>query len=134
MNQATPNPHGELGSTPAVPAKFFFKALRSVGFLLIVAVVLMIFLGFILGVRIPGMAATPEDIQIEAPSRLGVHLVKGQPHTLLVPEEVRAGLGIRKGGKDQFVVVEAPTATRPLNLYGSTALDPTRLVRIRARF
>jgi cobalt-zinc-cadmium efflux system membrane fusion protein len=108
--------------------------MQSAGLLLIVAVVLLIFLGFVLGVRLPGMAAAPEDIKIEAPPRLGVKLVKDQPHTLLVPEEVRRSLGIRKGDRDLVEVVKVPTETRPLTLYGSTALDPTRLVRIRARF
>jgi cobalt-zinc-cadmium efflux system membrane fusion protein len=150
MNQPTPNPKVE--QVPAAPqasqpdddrqelseakrhVSAFFRAMQSAGILLIAAVVLMIFLGFVLGVRLPGMAATPEDMKIETPPRLGVDLVKGQPHTLLVPEQVRAALGIRKGGKDQFEVVKVPTATRPLTLYGSTQLDPTRLMRIRARF
>jgi cobalt-zinc-cadmium efflux system membrane fusion protein len=148
MNQTTPNPHGDLGSIPSnhpspphhdLPearhhANSFFKALRSAGFLLIVAVVLVIFFGFILGVRLPGMAATPEDLKIEAPPQLGVDLAKNQPHTLVVPQEVRAALGIRRMGKDQIEVVKVPTETRPLVLYGSTALNPARLVRIRARF
>jgi cobalt-zinc-cadmium efflux system membrane fusion protein len=115
-------------------ASRFFKAIRSAGLLLIVAVVLVIFLGFILGVRLPGMAANAEDMKIEPPPRLGVDLVKGQPHTLVVPEDVRASLGIRKAGRDHVEVVKVPTQMRPLTLYGSTQLDPTRLMRIRARF
>jgi cobalt-zinc-cadmium efflux system membrane fusion protein len=151
MSEPTPNPKVEGVTTPAAPASLavpshqnrpdgrrpastFIKAMQSAGILLIVAVVLVIFLGFVLGVRLPGMSASAEDIKIEPPRRLGVDLVKGQPHTLLVPEEVRAGLGIRKGGKDQVEVVKAPTETRPLTLYGSTALNPSTLVRIRARF
>ena len=151
MNEATPNPKVEQVSTSAAspchpvhshhdlpegrrPASTFFKAMKSAGVLLIVAVVLVIFLGFVLGVRLPGMSASAEDIKIEAPRRLGVDLAKDQPHTLVVPEDVRAALGIRKGGKDQVEVVKVPTQTRPLTLYGSTALNPSRLVRIRARF
>lgn len=112
----------------------FLKVLQSVGFLLVVLVVLVVFLGFILGIRLPGMTANAEDIKIEPPPQLGVDLVKGHPHTLFVPEEVRAALGIRKGGKDGIEVVKKPTTKRPLTLYGSTQLDPTRLMRIRARF
>jgi membrane fusion protein, heavy metal efflux system len=152
MNPPTSHPEVEPVSVAAAPASHpahdhhdlpeatrhasrFFKALRSAGLLLIVAVVLLIFLGFIIGVRLPGMAATPEETTVkEPPPRLGVDLVKGQPHTLLVPEEVRAALGIRKRGKDQVEFVKAPTQTRPLTLYGSTALDPTHLMRIRCRF
>jgi len=115
-------------------ASRFFLALRSAGLLLIVTIVLAVFLGFVLGVRLPGMAAAEEEMKIEPPRQLGVTLVKDQPHTLLVPEQVRVALGIRKGGKDQIEVVKAPTATRPLTLYGSTALNPARHVPIRARF
>ncbi len=110
------------------------KALRSVGFLFIVVVVLVVFLGFVLGVRLPGMTVAEEEVKIEVAPRRGVELVKDQPHTLLVAEPVRTALGIRKGGKDQIYVVQAPTTTRPLTLYGSTALNPATEVRIRARF
>lgn len=151
MSEPTPNPKVEGVTTPAAPASpavpshqdrpearrhasTFIKAMQSAGLLLIVAVVLVIFLGFVLGVRLPGISASAEDIKIEPPRRLGVDLVKDKPHTLLVPEDVRASLGIRKGGKDQVEVVKAPTETRPLTLYGSTALNPSTLVRIRARF
>jgi cobalt-zinc-cadmium efflux system membrane fusion protein len=113
----------------------FFKFMQSAGLLLIVGVVMAIFLGFVLGVRLPGMEATPDDTaQKAAPRRLGVQLVADEPHTLLVPEKVRTALNIRKDGKDQVEAARVPTWTRPLTMYGSTALDPTRLVRIRARF
>lgn len=112
----------------------FFKAVQSAGLLLIAGIVLVIFLGFVLGVQLPGMSAKAEDIKIEPKARLGVDTVKDKPHTLLVPEAVRAALGIRKNGKDLIVEAQKPTATRPLKLYGSTALDPTRLWRARLRF
>jgi membrane fusion protein, heavy metal efflux system len=114
----------------------FLKAMQSTGLLLIGAVVLVIFLGFIIGVRVPGMSAAPpvDEKPIKAPPLPGVHLVEGTPHTLQVPEEVRMRLGVRKGGKDRVAVVKVPTETRPLNLFGSTALNPSRLIRIRARF
>jgi cobalt-zinc-cadmium efflux system membrane fusion protein len=99
-----------------------------------VAVVLVVFLGFVLGVRLPGMTVAEEDMKIEVAQRRGLELVKDQPHTLLVSEPVRAALGIRKNGKDQIHFVKVPSATRPLTLYGSTALNPATLVRIRARF
>ena len=73
-------------------------------------------------------------MKIKTPASLGVRLVKGVKHTLEVPVEVRSTLGIHKGGKDLFEIVHVPTETRPLVVYGSTALDPTRLMRIRARF
>jgi membrane fusion protein, heavy metal efflux system len=151
MNQPMPNPKLEPMTVAAAPAhpstdahrdlpevarhrSSFLKVMQSIGFLLLVAVVLMVFLGFILGIRLPGMTAKAEDIKIEPPPQLGVDLVKGWPHTLYVPEKVRAALGIRKGGRDRIEVVNKPTTTRPLTLYGSFQLDPTRLMRIRARF
>jgi cobalt-zinc-cadmium efflux system membrane fusion protein len=86
-------------------------------------------------VRLPWQAAAEENGP--APSRtvvLGVELVKGQPNTLFVPAEVREALGIRKNNVDLIAVAKKPTHSRPLVMAGSTALDPTRLFRVRARF
>ena len=49
-------------------------------------------------------------------------------------DEVATTLGIRKGDSDSVAVAQPPNMMRPLVLPGSTALDPTRLARIRARF
>jgi cobalt-zinc-cadmium efflux system membrane fusion protein len=65
---------------------------------------------------------------------LGVELVNGQPHTLYVPEDVRTALGIRKDNVDQIVTAALPTRTRDLVMPGTTMLDPTRLIPIRALF
>jgi cobalt-zinc-cadmium efflux system membrane fusion protein len=88
-----------------------------------------------------GVLPVPWQSQAEAkappPPRAelsGVELVPGRPHTLAIPEEVRKSLGIRKGNKDLIAEAKKPTQTRPLVMPGSTALDPTRLMRIRARF
>jgi hypothetical protein len=97
------------------PASRLFKAVQSAGLLLIVGVVLLTFLGFVLGVRLPGMAAPPEDIKIEPPPRLGVDLVEGKPHTLVVPEKVRTSLGICKGRNRSGAVTDA---------VGAQALEP----------
>jgi cobalt-zinc-cadmium efflux system membrane fusion protein len=64
----------------------------------------------------------------------GISLVSGQARTLEVPDEVAATLGIRKGEQDQVAVARLPANFKPLVLPGSTALDPTHLARIRARF
>jgi membrane fusion protein, heavy metal efflux system len=115
----------------------FFKFMQSAGLLLIVFVVLAIFLGFVLGVRVPGMESEPDD-EMGKPSaaraREGVKLVPDQPHTLEVADQAREALGILKGGIDLVKAAEAPTLRRKFTMYGSTMLDPTRLVRIRARF
>jgi cobalt-zinc-cadmium efflux system membrane fusion protein len=76
-----------------------------------------------------------EEDETPAPSAApSVSLVSGQAHTIQVPDEVSVALGIRKGQRDSVAVAHAPTMMRPLVLPGSTALDPTRLDRIRARF
>ena len=68
------------------------------------------------------------------PSTAYVKLVAGEPHTLYVPEDVRAALGIRKAGVDLVAQAHRPTWMRPLTMSGSTMLDPTRILRIRALF
>jgi cobalt-zinc-cadmium efflux system membrane fusion protein len=74
-----------------------------------------------------------EAAAVEKPG-LGVELVKGQPHTLFVPENVRTALGIRKDNLDRIVTAVRPTRTRPLPMPGTTMLDPTRVIPIRALF
>jgi cobalt-zinc-cadmium efflux system membrane fusion protein len=64
----------------------------------------------------------------------GVELVSNIPHTIFVPDEVRKSLGIAKGKTDMIAVAQAPQQTQTMVLPGSTALDPTRLWRIRIRF
>jgi cobalt-zinc-cadmium efflux system membrane fusion protein len=90
---------------------------------------------------VTGVVPLPWQARAEANSTpppkaksLGVYLVQGQPHTLFVPEEVRKVLGIRNGSQDMIAVAEKPKHMRSLVMPGSTALDPTRLFRIRARF
>jgi cobalt-zinc-cadmium efflux system membrane fusion protein len=86
----------------------------------------MIPLGWLLGENEAGAA--------EQGAKLKVELVKGKPGTLFVPEEVREALRMRRGKQERVAVARVPTAGAPLVLPGSTALDPTRLLRIRARF
>jgi cobalt-zinc-cadmium efflux system membrane fusion protein len=64
----------------------------------------------------------------------GVSLVAGKPHTIEVPEGVRITLGMLRGDQQVVATAQAPAEMRPLVFPGSTALDPIRLARIRARF
>ena len=155
MTEPTPAPQKEpekVSSVPAAPpappahahehdvheapqqTSRLFRAIQVGVLFVILGGVFTIFVGVVLGVPIPGLHHEPKAMEIKAPSSLGVRLVKGADHTLDVPADVRETLGIRKKGKDQIDIVRAPTETRPLVLYGSTALDPTRLMRICARF
>jgi membrane fusion protein, heavy metal efflux system len=115
---------------------FRVKLFRVAGLIVLVLVALTGFAMAMGAVRVPWQPA-PADKQGTPPAQsavLGVELAKGQPHTLVVPEEVRKALGIRKGGREMIATARKPTKTRPLVMPGSTALDPTRLHRIRARF
>ena len=84
--------------------------------------------------KLPGTKTDAEKAGGPAKEELGVQLVKDKPNSLLVPEEVRKALGIRKGDVDQIAVAELPTRKLPLVMPGSTALDPAHLIRVRVRF
>ncbi len=103
------------------------------------------FLTYVLGVQLPGLASAKDDSKDAKESKdakdkkdsqipPGVTLVKDKAHTVDVVEETRTSLGFRKGVNDLFAVAQVPTRMKPLQLPGSTALDPTHLARIRARF
>jgi cobalt-zinc-cadmium efflux system membrane fusion protein len=130
---SSPLAAGEEETDTSVPAPRF-KGLRAGAAVLLALAVLVLFLGFIVGVPVPGMASPPKEETVQAPPPLAVELIPGKPHTLSVPQEVRTALGIRKGKAEQVTAARLPTRTRPLVLSGSTALDPNRLMRIRARF
>jgi cobalt-zinc-cadmium efflux system membrane fusion protein len=113
-----------------LPVKFF----KTAGFVVVTLAVLAVFAMVTGAVPVPWQLAAEEKPAAPAKPSLAVELVKGQPHTLFVPEEVRKALGIRKHNTDLIAVAKKPTQSRPLVMPGSTALDPTRLFRIRARF
>lgn len=134
--------HASGTSAPAAspgPRKMGYGQKAVVAILLTVVLVppLAAFYSYFSGVPLHLLASTKEAEKAPEPSALPrLSLVSGQAHTLLVPEEVCAALGIRKDGQkaDAVAVASVPKAMRPLVLPGSTALDPTRLARIRARF
>jgi cobalt-zinc-cadmium efflux system membrane fusion protein len=80
---------------------------------------------FSLGQSAPGaapQAAAPGITQT-------VELVNGSTNTITVPDPVRKALGIEPAAP-----AEPPTRMPALTMPGSTALDPTRVVRVRTRF
>jgi cobalt-zinc-cadmium efflux system membrane fusion protein len=85
-------------------------------------------LGWLLGEEEVGTTTLPEGLKVE--------LVSLSPPTLAVPADVREALGMVKRGTERVATPVAPKPGQgaPLVLPGSTALDPTRLLRIRARF
>jgi cobalt-zinc-cadmium efflux system membrane fusion protein len=129
-------PSAPSGDPPA-PRKMGFGQRLVVLILLTVVLVppLAGFYSYFSGIPLHLLASKKEDNETSAPSAPpGISLVSGQAHTVEVSEEVVSTLGIRKGERDSVAVAQPPTLMRPLSLPGSTALDPTRLSRIRARF
>ncbi len=106
----------------------------------VVVVALLVLAGFVLyvvGVPIPGLSSAAENPTVtkDAPARIEILSKKGEEPKVLVPEDVRRALGIRrKDGGERLAAAEVPTEARPLVLSGSTGLDPNRIVRVRARF
>ena len=61
--------------------------------------------------------------------------VAARVFTLQLPDDVRRSLGIAQGGgEDALAPAREPKRTRPLVMPGTTALDPSRIMPIRARF
>jgi cobalt-zinc-cadmium efflux system membrane fusion protein len=120
---------------------FSAKILRSAGLIALILIVLVAFamvtgaVPVMRGVRMPWQPA-PEDNGPAAtkPAGPAIALVAGHAHTIFVPEEVRKSLGIRKNKVDLLAIAKKPTQMRPLVMPGSTALDPARIMRVRARF
>jgi cobalt-zinc-cadmium efflux system membrane fusion protein len=140
----TPPAPGTNGQT-AVPSHapppedgiWIGKALRMLALLLMLGGVLTVFAVFALGVRLPGLSAAATEKTVTQPPGLGVKLIRDKdapPHTLEVPDDVRANLGILVGTKENVVTANPPKEGRPLELPGTTSFDPTLIKRIRARF
>jgi membrane fusion protein, heavy metal efflux system len=145
-----PTPLPGRGSALRTVKEFLMNPLRSkpfktLGAVLAALVGLLVLVGLLAAangtIHIPGIA-NPElaaDSHSDPPpdssaSTASIELVEGKPHTLLVPADVRVSLGIRKDNVDAIAAAQKPTRMRPLLMPGSTALDPTRIFRIRARF
>jgi cobalt-zinc-cadmium efflux system membrane fusion protein len=113
------------------------KSFRVGSSVLVILAALLVGAVSIGAVRLPWQSSAVADepkVVRSKPATEGVKLVEGRPHTLAVPKEVRTALGIRKGDVDGIVEAKPATRKRPLVMSGSTALDPTRLHRVRARF
>src|SRR6516162_6950849 len=103
-----------IENTPRIP---LWRRIVNGLVLVVILAVLGGFGSYLLGVQVPGLAAHAKDTEEkkkDEPTSDGVSLVKGKPHTLEVPEDVRTVLGIRKGNRDLLAVARAPTTMRPL--------------------
>jgi cobalt-zinc-cadmium efflux system membrane fusion protein len=109
---------------------------QVLGSLLMVTLVLGAMTFFLINafeIPIPGLDRAAAKT-VAPPEALGATLVPDVPNTLTVPESVQIALGIRNGKEERVEAATVPTRTRPLTMSGSTALDPTQIMRIRARF
>src|SRR5579862_3324647 len=118
---------------------FQSRSFKAVVAVLVGALVLAGFAAAKGAIRLPGSPPPGKEKEKEPPAvaeapAISVELVRGKPLTLFVPETVRMALGIRKDNVDLVAVAEKPTRTRPLIMPGTTALDPTRILRVRALF
>jgi cobalt-zinc-cadmium efflux system membrane fusion protein len=109
------------------------KIAGGVALALVVLTAVAVFMGAI-PINWRGAPANGAQPQQPKPEPLRVQLVDGQPRTLSVPEDVRRALGITNGKREMIAEAKNPTRGRSLVMPGSTALDPTHLYRIRARF
>jgi membrane fusion protein, heavy metal efflux system len=143
-NLAARHPENELA--PRTAEGLFMRLLGSksskvIGVLILGAVLAIGFMATN-GVGRPPAAAGEEKPAPPKNSAVGdkpgstdsIELVPDKPHTLFVPADVRTGLGIRKDNHDSYVTAKVPKRMQPLEMPGSTLLDPTRLFRVRARF
>jgi multidrug efflux pump subunit AcrA (membrane-fusion protein) len=90
---------------------------------------------FVLQIPMPWKARAEPPKASTRPQKLEpIELVKDQPNTVMIPESVRKSLGIRQGGRDVLFTPTKPQQRRQLVMLGSTALDPARIIRMRARF
>jgi cobalt-zinc-cadmium efflux system membrane fusion protein len=128
-SQAPASPPTDGVAVPAGEAakpRRFLRVVLTLSLLLVAGLAVYFFIyGPGLHEHLFGKAAPPPPKK--AP--LEVELVKDTTDTLFVPEHVRQALGIKGTG-----VAKAPKQGQPLVMPGSTALDPTRLMRVRARF
>jgi cobalt-zinc-cadmium efflux system membrane fusion protein len=104
-----------------------------VGGVIALALVLT-FAVFVLQIPMPWKRANAETRPAKPRTLAPIELVDGQLHVVRVPDDVRKSLGILRGGQDALYIAGAPTQKRQLVMLGSTALDPARVMRVRARF
>ena len=132
-------PDVQTVATPSRPSPWQRIAIGLLSLLILVSLAGVA--GYLSGARVSASAVSAGNEKTNAEKKnalpvkaKGVSLVEGKPHALAVPEDVRAVLGMRKGNRDLIALAKVPTEMRPLVFPGSTALDPIRLARVRARF
>jgi membrane fusion protein, heavy metal efflux system len=90
---------------------------------------------YVSGVPLHLLAGKKQETESEAEDELTSYkLVPDKPHTVGLTDEVAKSLGITRGDRESIAIAQPPAQMRPLVLFGSTAFDPARLYRVRARF
>jgi cobalt-zinc-cadmium efflux system membrane fusion protein len=123
---------------PVMAAESGSPYLKWAGFALAALAILVVLIIVPPIFGLPGLqalwTAAPKREIVESKPSLNVELVKDQPNTLFVGEAVQQSLGIRQGKMENITVAEVPKRPRQLVVPGSTALDDTKLSRVRTRF
>jgi cobalt-zinc-cadmium efflux system membrane fusion protein len=110
------------------------RVLRIAAGTLVAVALVGAFAVFVLQIPMPWKRAQAETRPTKPRAPAPIKLVEGQPYTVRLPESVRKSLGILQNGEDAVFIAGAPTQKRQLVMLGTTALDPARVMRIRARF
>jgi cobalt-zinc-cadmium efflux system membrane fusion protein len=134
----SPAPTGKPSAPPAKGpvARILTGITLGVVILALAGVAGAFWMGFL---HLPAHGPSGQEDQEER-KPLNVELAKDKPYTLEVPGDTRLALGIAvKDPKTHQIIDRLETARRPrtgwpLELPGSTMLDPARILRIRARF
>jgi hypothetical protein len=91
-------------------ASRFFKAMQAAGLLVIVLAVLLVFMGFVLGVPIPGLHHPTEEKKIKLPPVLGVRLVEWFKLTLRSAASLRDAVSKDRAPEDKLAQLDAALA------------------------
>ena len=115
------------------PSKNYLRFKKFAGLILLFAILATAFAVALGAVKLPWVTGAG-DASAPPAKDAGVELAAGMPNSLRVPEVTQRSLGILEDKVAQIAVAERPSRKTPLEMPGSTALDPSHLIRVRVRF
>ena len=116
------------------PGEIYSRFKKFAGLTILVAILVTAFAVALGAVKLPWTSGKGGASAPPAKDATGVELVEGMPNSLRVPDDTQRSLGILRGKDAQIAVAERPSRKAPLEMPGSTALDPSHLIRVRVRF
>ncbi len=115
------------------PGEFYFRFKKFTGLTFLIAILVTAFAVALGAMKLPWAPGAGEASAPPAKDA-GVELVSGIPNCLRVPDDTQKSLGIVRGKVAQIAIAERPSRKTALEMPGSTALDPSHLIRVRVRF